>query len=439
MSSTTKAIKLMTEVPGPKSLALYERLGKATPRAVGHTTPIAVAHAEGARITDVDGNVLLDFAGGIGVVNVGHRAPRVVEALHDQADRYLHQCFQVMVYEPYIELCERLNAITPGSHAKKTVLFNSGAEAVENAVKVARAVTGRRAILAFDRGFHGRTLLALGLTGQMAPYKQGFGPFPADIVRLPYPYCLRCTHPTKPCCQNDMHALESLLRSQVAPEEVAAVIIEPVLGEGGFLIPPEGFLQNLQAFCKQHGILFIADEVQTGFGRTGKWFACEHFGIVPDLMTMAKSLAGGTVLSAVTGRAELLDAPGPGGLGGTYGGSPMACRAALATLDTLSEENLIERANHLGARVLERDWRRFPFVGDVRGLGAMIALELVQADNSPASALAAGVLKACYERGLILLKAGAGANVLRFLMPLSITDAELAEGLDVLESVLAAV
>lgn len=431
---TVGAIQLKTEIPGPNSRALYERLLKATPRAVGHTTPIAVAHAEGARITDVDGNVLLDFAGGIGVVNVGHRSPKVVAALHDQADRYLHQCFQVMVYEPYIELCERLNALTPGDHPKKTVLFNSGAEAVENAIKVARAATGRRAVLCFDRGFHGRTLLALGLTGQVQPYKAGFGPFPGDLVRLPAPYCYRCPHPSNPCCQLDLHALDSAVRSQVAPEEVAALIIEPVLGEGGFVIPPEGYLQALAAYCKKHGILFIADEVQTGFGRTGKWFACEHFGLVPDLMTMAKSLAGGTVLSALTGRAELLDAPGPGGLGGTYGGSPLACRAALATLETLEQDGLIERANLLGARVLEkaRAWQqRFDFVGEVRGLGAMIAVEL------DSGARAGAILKACYEKGLIVLKAGAGGNVLRFLMPLSMTEAELDEGLAVLEGCLA--
>lgn len=433
------AISLKTEVPGPLSRALYERLQAATPRSVGHTTPIAVAHAEGARITDVDGNVLLDFGGGIGVVNVGHRAPRVVAALHDQADRYLHQCFQVMVYEPYIELCERLNRLTPGSFAKKSVLFNSGAEAVENAVKIARSATGRRAVLAFDRAFHGRTLLALGLTGQVQPYKAGFGPFPADIVRLPLPYCYRCPHQRTPCCQLELSALEDLVRSQVAPDEVAALIVEPVLGEGGFIIPPEGYLTNLQAFCRKHGIVLIADEVQSGFGRTGRWFASEHFGIEPDLITMAKSLAGGTVLSAVTGRAELLDAPGPGGLGGTYGGSPMACRAALATLDTLEQEGLLSRAEEIGRRLLERGsaWQqRFAFIGEVRGLGAMVALELVEADKAPASDRAARVLKRCYESGLILLKAGAGANVLRFLMPLSIGWDELDEGLDVLEAAL---
>ncbi|MEW6282635.1 MAG: 4-aminobutyrate--2-oxoglutarate transaminase [Candidatus Eremiobacterota bacterium] len=434
---------LKTEIPGANSRALAERVQAATPRSVGHTTTVGVASAEGALITDVDGNVLLDFAGGIGVVNVGHRSPRVVAAVRDQAERYLHQCFQVTLYEPYVELAERLNRLTPGNFPKKTVLFNSGAEAVENAVKIARVATGRRAVVAFERGFHGRTLLALGLTGQMNPYKVGFGPFPADIVRLPYPACHLCSLRKEGACCHlaGPHPLEALFRSHMTPQEVAALIVEPVLGEGGFLVPPPGYLKSLAEICARHGIVFIADEVQTGFGRTGRWFASEHFDLEPDLVTMAKSLAGGTVLSAVTGRAELMDAAPPGGLGGTYGGSPLACRAALATLDTLEQDGLIERAHRLGAAVVQRcrTWlERFDFVGDVRGLGAMVALELVRDRGTmePDPERTAGVLRRSLERGLILLKAGAGGNVIRFLMPLVTTDEQLAEGLDILESAL---
>jgi len=427
-------VKLVTEVPGPRSQQLLAEVHQHTPKCLSHGTPLGIARAEGATLTDVDGNVYLDFGGGIGTLNVGHSAPAVVEAVREQAGLYQHLCFMVTAYEPYVQLAARLNALVPGDFAKKTVLFNSGAEAVENAVKIARAYTGRPGIIVFDRAFHGRTMLAMAMTGQINPYKIGFGPFPPEIYRVPYPYTYR--HP------DARLELEQLFRTDCPPERVAAIVLEPVLGEGGFLVPPPWLLPELRKVCDQHGILLVADEVQSGFGRTGKMFACEHFGVVPDLIVMAKSLAGGLPLSAVTGRAEILDALTPGSIGGTYGGNPLACRAALAAIDLIEKENLCARAAQIGARVKERvlSWKH-PLIGEVRGLGAMVGLELVKdaSTKEPASAETAALLGECLRRGLLILKSGAHANVIRTLMPLVITDEQLEEGLDILEASLAAV
>lgn len=427
-------VKLVTDIPGPNSQRLMQEVHQHTPKCLSHGTPLGIAKAEGATLTDVDGNVFLDFGGGIGTLNVGHSAPEVVEAVRDQAGLYQHLCFMVTAYEPYVRLAERLNALTPGDFPKKTVLFNSGAEAVENAVKIARAYTGRPGVIVFDRAFHGRTLLAMAMTGQINPYKIGFGPFPPDIYRVPYPYTYR-----QPDAKLE---LDQLFRTDCPPERVAAIVLEPVLGEGGFLIPPDWLFPQLREVCDKHGILLVADEVQSGFGRTGKMFATEHWGVVPDLTVMAKSMGGGMPISAVTGRAEILDALTPGSIGGTYGGNPLACRAALAVLDILEGQNLCARAAKIGARVMQRmrSWKH-PLIGEVRGLGAMVALELVKdkTTKEPASPETAALLGECLQRGLLVLKSGAHANVIRTLMPLVITDEQLEEGLDILEAALAAV
>ena len=337
-------ILLQTEIPGPASRALLARRGMAVPRGVPAVTPIAVVHAEGAIITDADGNRLIDFGGGIGVVNTGHRHPSIVSAVRDQLDRYAHVCFPVSTYEPYVELAERLNRITPGDHSKRTFFLNSGAEAVENAVKVARHFTGRQAIVCFEHGFHGRTNLAMALTSKVMPYKKGFGPFASEVYRIPYPYCYRCAagkgeSGEARCCMASRERLEQIFASIVDPDSVAAIIMELELGEGGFVPAPREYVDSLAAFARDHGILFIADEIQTGFGRTGKLFASEHFSLIPDIIVTAKSLAGGLPLAAVTGRAEVLESPQVGGLGGTYGGNPLACAAALAVLDAMEAEN----------------------------------------------------------------------------------------------------
>ena len=440
------AIQLKTEVPGPRSRELFARRQAAVPRGPFHVTPIFAAEAKGAVLTDVDGNRYLDFAGGIGCLNVGHANDAVVGAASAQLQRFTHTSFNVVPYESYVALAERLNRLTPGSFAKKTFFVNSGAEAVENAVKIARAFTGRQAVLAFEDGFHGRTLLALSLTSKVHPYKAGFGPFAPEIYRAPYAYCYRCSynlqHPS--CGVACVDALEDLFKRDVAAEEVAAVIVEPVLGEGGFVVPPGEYLPRLRALTEKHGILLIADEVQTGFGRTGKLFACEHSGVVPDLLVTSKSIAGGLPLAGVTGRAEVMDAPAVGGLGGTYGGNPVALAAAHAVLDAFEGGALLARANAIGQTVRTRAeaWKaRFPLIGDVRGQGAMWALELVKdrATKAPAKEETNAVTQKAYERGLITITAGTYGNVLRTLMPLVISDPELDEGLTVLESALAAV
>jgi 4-aminobutyrate aminotransferase/(S)-3-amino-2-methylpropionate transaminase len=440
------AIQLRTEIPGPRSRELQARREAAVPRGPFHATPVYASEAHGALITDVDGNRLLDFAGGIGCLNVGHTNARVVEAAVAQLRRLTHGCFHVTPYELYVGLAERLNALAPGSFAKRTLFVNSGAEAVENAVKIARAATGRSAVLAFEDGFHGRTLLALSLTSKVHPYKSGFGPFAPEVYRAPYGYCYRCAyHLSYPSCAVAcVDALEDYFKKYVEAGRVAAVIVEPVLGEGGFVVPPPDYLPRLRALTEKHGILLIADEVQTGFGRTGKLWAVEHSGVVPDLLVTAKSIAGGLPLAAVTGRAELMDAPGVGGLGGTFGGNPVSLAAAHAVLDEFEGGALLERARRIGQTVSARAtaWKeRFPLVGDVRGQGAMWALELVKdrATRAPAKEQTQAVSTSCYRKGLVTITAGTHGNVLRTLMPLVIEDAQLAEGLDVLEAALAEV
>lgn len=436
-------IQLRTPIPGPKSQELMRRRIAAIPRGVYHATPIFTARAEGAVVEDVDGNRLIDFAGGIGCLNVGHRAPRVVAAIREQVDVFLHTCFSVAPYEKYIALAEKLNSLAPGDFSKKTILVNSGAEAVENAVKIARAYTHRPAIICFEDAFHGRTMLTMSLTSKTHPYKAGFEPFATDIYRIPYAYCYRCSYSLKyPSCEVFCaHHLEDTFKRLVASEAVAAAVVEPVLGEGGFVAPPREFFAIIQEICRKHEILFIADEVQSGFGRTGAMFACERFGIVPDMLVSAKSIAGGLPLAAVTGRAEIMDAPDVGGLGGTFGGNPVSCAAALAAIETLERENLSARAEKLGERfdARTRAWqKKLPLIGDVRGLGAMRALELVRSTETrePAKEETEQVLRDCHEHGLILLSSGSYGNVVRILVPLVITDEQFDEGLDILGAAL---
>ena len=440
------SIQLKTSIPGPNSQTLTQRSADSVPRGISQLTSIFVARAEGAIIEDVDGNRFIDLAGGIGCLNVGHRSPGVTDALHEQVDRFLHTCYMVTPYESYVELAEKLNALAPGNSPKKTLLVNSGAEAVENAIKIARAYTKRPAVICFEDGFHGRTLLTLSLTSKTHPYKTGFEPFASDIYRVPYAYCYRCSYNlTYPECKlHSAHHLEDTFKRVVAAESVAAVIAEPVLGEGGFVVPPPGWLEAVERICKRHGILFIADEVQTGFGRTGKFFACEHYGIEPDLLLSAKSLGGGLPIAAVTGKANIMDNTGPGSLGGTFGGNPLSCVAALAAIEAIQVGNLNERAVHLGELFRERAdrWqKRFSIVGDVRGLGAMQAFEVVKPDGSklPDAEATKNIVRYCYERGVILVTAGTYGNVIRLLMPLVITDEQMIEALAVIESSLAQV
>jgi 4-aminobutyrate aminotransferase/(S)-3-amino-2-methylpropionate transaminase len=417
---------------------LWERLQASVARGVSVSLPYFAAQAEGAEIRDVEGRRYIDFAGGIGVLNVGHRHPRVLAAVRSQLDSITHACFQVTPYEPYVRLAERLNEIVPGAWPKKTLLLSTGAEAVENAVKIARYATGRPAIIAFGGAFHGRTMMALALTGKVNPYKAGFGPYPADVYHVPFPDAYR--HGSTAAT---MEAIDELFHSSVEPGRVAAIVVEPVQGEGGFNVAPFDFLRELRALCDRHGIVFIADEVQTGFGRTGRMFAIEHAGVAPDLVAAAKSLAGGFPLSAVTGRADVIDAVAPGGLGGTYAGSPVACAAALAVLDVMRDEDVLGRAVKLGARVRERLEAmsrdpRLGCIGDVRGLGAMLALELVKdrASRVPAPELARATVLRAAERGLVLLSCGVYANVLRVLVPLTAPLELVDEGISILEAAL---
>ncbi len=435
-------IQIRTEIPGPRSRALMARREAAVPRGPYNSVPIFMAAAEGATLEDVDGNRYLDFAGGIGCLNVGHRSPRVMSALHEQLEKHLHLCFAVTPYESYIALAEKLNALAPGKAPKKTIIVNTGAEAVENAVKIARAFTKRPAVICFEDAFHGRTLLTMTLTSKTHPYKAGFEPFASEVYRIPFAYPYRAEKGATAETFAD-HLVDAFKRI-VAPESVAAVIAEPVLGEGGFIVPPKDYFALLQKICRQHGILFIADEVQSGFARTGKWFASEHFGIEPDMVTMAKSLGGGMPIAAVTGRAEIMDAPGVGSLGGTFCGHPLSCAAALAAIEAIEKENLLSRSVAIGGRFEERAraWqKKWPLVGEVRGLGGMCAMELVRdaATREPADAETKQVARFCYEHGLITITAGTFNNVIRILVPLVVTDEQFDEGLGVIESALAAV
>ena len=446
----SRVIELKTPIPGPRSQALAARRARAVPRGVPSTTPLAVVSAQGSVLTDADGNRLIDFGGGIGVMNVGHGHAAVLAAVREQLDRFTHVCFPVSTYEPYVALAERLNALTPGSHEKRTFFVNSGAEAVENAIKAARHFTKRQAVVCFEHAFHGRTYLGMALTSKVMPYKSGFGPFAPEVYRIPFPYCYRCPSGGQAdgraggqCCMASREFLERHFAAIVDPDSVAAIIIELELGEGGFVPVPKDYMAALAEFAGAHGIVLIADEIQTGFGRTGKLFACEHYGLVPDLMTTAKSLAAGLPLAAITGRADILDSAQVGGLGGTYGGNPLACAAALAVLDTMERERIPERAARLGERITARfrSWEaRFDCIGDVRGLGAMVAIELVKdrKTKAPAKELTGKLQAEALKRGLILLSAGTLGNVIRVLVPLTVEDVVLDEGLEVMEAALAA-
>ena len=412
--------------------ALMARRRAALPSGLGQSFEIFAERAENAEVWDVEGKRYIDFAGGIAVLNTGHRHPKIVEAVKAQLDKFHHTCFQVLAYEPYVELAERLIAKAPGDFPKKAFFLSTGAEAVENAIKIARSATKRSAVIAFGGGFHGRTLLGMGLTGKVAPYKAGFGPFPAEIYHAKFPNALHGVS-----VADALASIEGIFKYDVEPERVAAIIIEPVQGEGGFYACPPELAQALRALCDKHGIVFIADEVQTGAGRTGTWLACEQWGVAPDMITMAKSMAGGFPISAVIGRADLMDAPGPGGLGGTYAGSPLACAAALAVLDVFEEENLLERSKSIGARLtagLKGIAAKHKAIQDVRGLGAMIAIELFK-DGDHATPDADLTKRLCAEaakRGLILLSCGSYANVIRVLVPLTASDALIDEGLAVM-------
>lgn len=423
----------------PTNTDLHERRLAAIARGIGATFPVYVDRAHNAELWDVEGRRYVDFVGGIAVLNTGHLHPRVQEAVADQLRRFSHACFMVTPYEPAVALAERLNRIAPGPTPKKTAFFNSGAEAVENAVKISRAHTGRPGVIAFSGAFHGRTFMALALTGKVVPYKAGFGPFPGEVYHAPFPY------PYRGISTADAFAgIERIFKEDIEPGRVAAIVVEPVLGEGGYIPAPFEFMQELRRLCDRHGIVLIADEIQTGFGRTGRWFAVEHAGVEPDLVTMAKSLAGGLPLSAVCGKAEIMDAPGPGGLGGTYGGSPLACAAALAVIDVIEEEGLVERAQSIGSHVVKtvEGWAETdPRIGEVRGLGAMIGIEMV-ADpemRAPDPDRTRALINAALEEGLLLLSCGTLGNVLRVMVPLTASDDLVDEGLRALERAMARV
>jgi len=423
-----------------KVKTLTELRSKVVPKGPFNVTPFFVEKAKGAVLHDIDGRELIDFAGGIGVMNVGHCHPKVVDAIKAQAEKYTHTCFHVVMYEPYLKLADKLCALTPGSFPKMAMFANSGAEAVENAIKIARCYSNRPAIIAFENGFHGRTLLTMSLTSKVMPYKLGFGPFAPEIYRMPYAYCYRCPFRLKyPSCDVICaDHLKEFFISNVAAESTAAIVVEPIMGEGGFITPPPEYFPKLIKICRDNEIIFIADEVQTGIGRTGKMFAVEHWGIEPDLVTIAKSLAAGLPLSAVVGKKEITDTPHVGGLGSTYGGNPVCCEAALAVLDIFEEENLLHKAEILGERLKERFdvfQKNFEIIGDVRGIGPMLALELVKdrETKEPAADETKAFVKFCYEKGLILLSCGNFSNVIRTLMPLVITDEQLERGLAIME------
>jgi 4-aminobutyrate aminotransferase/(S)-3-amino-2-methylpropionate transaminase len=437
--ATTRSVSLRTEIPGPRSREILARKALVVADPLAVYLPIVAAEGRGSTLTDLDGNTFLDFAGGVGCLNVGHAHPRVVEAVQEQAARFLHTDFTMVPYEVYVTLAERLLAVAPFSGPAKAAFFNAGTEAVENAVKFARAYTKRPAVIAFEGGFHGRTLMSLTLTSKTVPYKAGFGPFAPEVYRVPFPNEYRGIS-----AAHALAALEQAFHTQVARETVAAIVMEPVQGEGGFIVPPREFVTGVREICDREGIVFVVDEVQTGFGRTGRMFAIEHFGVEPDLMTLAKSIAAGLPLSGVLGKAEIMDAPAANAVGGTYVGNPVAQAAALAVLDVFEDEGLVERARRIGETIRGRmtGWQeRFPLIGDARGLGAMLAIELVRdpASKEPAPELASSVTEEAARRGLLLLKAGVHSNCIRVLCPLVITDSELDEALGIWDEALEAV
>ena len=437
--AATRAIRLQTEIPGPRSREILERKARVVADPLSVYLPVVVAEGRGSTITDVDGNSFLDFTGGVGCLNVGHAHPRVVEAVQEQAARFFHTDFTIVPYEVYVTLSERLLAVSPFTGPAKAAFFNAGTEAVENAVKFARAYTKRPAVIAFEGGFHGRTFLSLTLTSKTHPYKAGFGPFVPEVYRVPYPNAYRGIS-----AGDALDAIERAFATQVAAETVAAIVLEPVQGEAGFIVPPLEFIQGVREICDREGIVLVADEVQSGYGRTGQMFAIEHFEVEPDLITVAKSIAGGLPLSGVLGKAAIMDAPGDNAVGGTYVGNPVAQAAAVAVLDVFEEEGLIERATQIGEAIRGRmsAWQeRHAQIGDVRGLGAMLAIELVRdrTTKEPAPELAAQVAEAAAQRGLLLLRAGVHSNCIRVLCPLVIGDSELDEALQAWDEALGAV
>jgi len=428
-------------IPGPKSRELMTRRQEFVARGVASTMNVFAAKADGAIIEDVDGNQFIDFAGGIGAMNIGHSRSEVTKAIAEQAAKFTHTCFSVMMYEPYIELAERLVKLTPGEFPKKAIFFNSGAEAVENAVKIARWATGRPAIIVFDNAYHGRTLMTMTMTSKVKPYKYRFGPYAPEVYRAPFPYPYRMNMTAQESIDFCIQELERMFVGEVAPDQVAAIIVEPVQGEGGFMVSPPGFLLALKEVCEKYNILFIADEIQSGFCRTGRMFAVEHDGVDPDLMIIAKSMGAGMPISGVVGRAEIMDAPPPGTLGGTYSGNPVACAAALAALDLYEESDYAARSREIGHIITKRFVNfqdHYRFIGDVRGLGGMAAMELVKdrSTKEPDSQAASDVLTAAHHRGLVLIKAGMYDNVVRILVPLCVTDEQLNRGLDIMEAAL---
>ena len=421
--------------PTVSNLDLHNRRLAATPRGIGVMANFFIDKALNSEVWDIEGNRYIDFGGGIAVLNTGHRHPKIIAAIQAQLERFTHTCYQVLPYESYVTLAERINQLTPGTHAKKTCFFSSGAEGAENAVKIARASTGRPGIIAFSGAFHGRTMMACALTGKVVPYKVGFGPFPADVYHIPFPMQLHGV-----TVADSINALHALFKADVDPKRIAAIMIEPVQGEGGFYVAPPELMRALRKECDEHGILLVMDEVQTGFGRTGKLFATEHYDVIPDMMVMAKSLAGGMVLSAVCGKAEAMDGPAPGGLGGTYAGNPLAIAAAHAVLDIMEEEQLVDRANMLGEKLVARlkaAQKNVPSLKEVRGLGSMIAAEFYDPKtNEPSTDAMKRVQAAALEEGLILLSCGVYVNALRFLYPLTIQDNVFDEALDILDRAL---
>ncbi|WP_090946747.1 4-aminobutyrate--2-oxoglutarate transaminase [Nonomuraea jiangxiensis] len=434
--------RVVTAIPGPKSQELLARKQAAVPPGIGVTLPVFVTRAGGGVVQDADGNSLIDFGSGIAVTNVGNAAPKVVERVQKQVADFTHTCFMITPYESYVRVCEKLNELTPGDHEKRTFLVNSGAEAVENAVKIARHATGRQAVVVFEHGYHGRTLLTMTLTAKNMPYKHRFGPFAPEVYRAPLAYPFRWPGGPDNCAEEAAAQAIDMISKQLGAENVAAVVLEPIAGEGGFIVPARGFLPRIAEFCRANGIVFVADEVQTGFARTGTLFACEDEGVVPDIITTAKGIAGGLPLAAVTGRAELMDEVHVGGLGGTFGGNPLACEAALGVLETIEEEDLVARARRIGDIMLPRLralQERFGVIGDVRGRGAMIAIELVEpGTKEPNPAALQEIVRRCHAEGLLVLTAGTYGNVLRFLPPLVIPEHLLEEGLGILEKAIAA-